>query len=42
MSGQLAVKHWSRSERPREKLFDGGAAALSAAELLAVVLRTGT
>lgn len=36
------IKHWPRAERPREKLLDQGAAALSTAELLAVVLRTGT
>jgi DNA repair protein RadC len=37
-----AFKHWARADRPREKLLDQGAAALSAAELLAVLLRTGT
>jgi DNA repair protein RadC len=37
-----AFKHWARADRPREKLLDHGAAALSAAELLAVLLRTGT
>lgn len=42
MSDQLAVKHWARADRPREKLIDHGAAALSPAELLAVVLRTGS
>jgi DNA repair protein RadC len=42
MPSQLAVKHWARAERPREKLLEHGAGALSAAELLAVVLRTGT
>ena len=40
MPSQLAVKHWSRGERPREKLLDHGAASCSTAELLAVVLRT--
>jgi DNA repair protein RadC len=35
------VKHWPRSERPRERLIDRGAPALSDAELLAVVLGTG-
>lgn len=38
----VALKHWARADRPREKLLDQGAAALSAAELLAVLLRTGT
>lgn len=42
MTGFLAVKHWARGDRPREKLLDHGAAALSVAELLAVLLRTGT
>jgi DNA repair protein RadC len=38
----VALKHWARADRPREKLLDQGAAVLSAAELLAVLLRTGT
>lgn len=42
MPDQLAVKDWARADRPREKLLDLGPAALSVAELLAVVLRTGT
>jgi len=42
MSEQLAVKHWSRGERPREKLLDQGAAACSTGELLAIVLRSGS
>ncbi|MEO8604778.1 MAG: DNA repair protein RadC [bacterium] len=42
MTSQLAVKHWSRGERPREKLLDHGPASCSTAELLAVVLRTGS
>jgi DNA repair protein RadC len=42
MADQLAVRQWARADRPREKLLDHGAAALSVAELLAVVLRTGT
>jgi DNA repair protein RadC len=36
-----ALKHWARADRPREKLLDSGPEALSAAELLAVLLRTG-
>jgi len=36
-----AIKDWPEDERPREKLFKRGAAALSDAELLALVLRTG-
>lgn len=36
-----SIKHWPRADRPREKLLEQGPAALSAAELLAVILRTG-
>lgn len=39
---RLAVCEWPESERPREKLAQGGGATLSTAELLAIVLRTGT
>lgn len=35
------IKDWPAAERPREKLLNRGAAALSDAELLALVLRTG-
>jgi DNA repair protein RadC len=38
----LPIKAWPKSERPREKLIDRGAHALSDAELLAVLLRSGT
>ncbi|HTQ77173.1 MAG TPA: DNA repair protein RadC [Burkholderiales bacterium] len=37
----MAITDWPREERPRERLLAGGAAALSDAELLAVMLRTG-
>ena len=37
----MAIRDWPSDERPREKLLDKGAAALSDAELLAVLLRTG-
>jgi DNA repair protein RadC len=37
----MAISHWPRAERPREKLLARGAAALSDAELLAIFLRTG-
>lgn len=40
MSG-TAIRDWPEDERPREKLLKQGAAALSDAELLALVLRTG-
>lgn len=38
----MSIKHWPEGERPREKLLSRGAAALSDAELLAILLRTGT
>ncbi|MGI9336127.1 MAG: RadC family protein [Gammaproteobacteria bacterium] len=37
----LAISQWPAGERPREKLIERGAQALSDAELLAVLLRTG-
>jgi DNA repair protein RadC len=37
----MAIRDWPSDERPREKLLDKGAAALSDAELLAILLRTG-
>ena len=36
-----AIRTWPASERPRERLVNNGAAALSNAELLAILLRTG-
>ena len=38
----MSLQHWPPSERPREKLLRQGAAALSEAELLAILLQTGT
>lgn len=38
----MSIKEWPEGERPREKLLAQGAAALSNAELLAVLLRVGT
>jgi len=37
----MAISDWPEGERPRERLLAQGAAALSDAELLAVILRTG-
>jgi DNA repair protein RadC len=37
----MAITDWPTDERPREKLLQRGAAALSDAELLAIFLRTG-
>ena len=39
--GSMKIKELCPSERPREKLIERGAAALSNAELLAVLLRSG-
>ena len=38
----MRLKDYSSDERPREKMIDKGASALSNAELLAILLRTGT
>ena len=38
----MAITDWPAEERPREKLLAKGASALSDAELLAIILRTGT
>ena len=37
----MAISDWPLAERPRERLLAHGAAALSDAELLAILLRTG-
>lgn len=41
MEGKMTIKDWPAAERPREKLLERGAEALSDAELLAIFLRTG-
>ncbi|MHB1515102.1 MAG: RadC family protein [Acidiferrobacteraceae bacterium] len=38
----MAIRDWPIEERPREKLLEKGAGALSDAELLAIFLRTGS
>lgn len=38
----MAISDWPAGERPREKLLQRGAEALSDAELLAIFLRTGS
>lgn len=38
----LAIKHWAEDEKPREKLLEKGAASLSNAELLAILINSGT
>jgi DNA repair protein RadC len=42
MLAVMAIRDWPTDERPREKLLEKGAAALSDAEILAILLRTGT
>jgi DNA repair protein RadC len=37
----MSIKNWPAAERPREKMLQRGAATLSDAELLAILLRTG-
>src|SRR5581483_11762967 len=37
----MAIRHWPKMERPREKLLARGAGALSDAELLAVLFGSG-
>lgn len=39
---KVAINHWPEDERPRERLIKEGAERLSAAHLLAIVLRTGS
>jgi DNA repair protein RadC len=41
MASTRSIKQWPESDRPREKLLTRGAATLSDAELLAILLRTG-
>src|SRR5574340_246444 len=41
MAASRSIKLWPQSDRPREKLLTQGPAALSDAELLAILLRTG-
>jgi DNA repair protein RadC len=39
---KLTIAHWSESDQPREKLRDKGSQALSNAELLAILIGSGT
>ncbi|MEK7783464.1 MAG: UPF0758 domain-containing protein, partial [Candidatus Binatota bacterium] len=41
MTRYRPIKDWPKEDRPREKLLDKGAGALSETELLAILLRTG-
>lgn len=40
--GEPPLKHWNKDERPRERMAQLGARELSDAELIALLLRTGT
>lgn len=42
MKKRLSIKEWSKDERPREKLMEKGAQALSDAELIAIFIASGT
>lgn len=41
MENSQSLKNWPKSERPRERLLERGAQALSDSELLAILFRTG-
>lgn len=40
--GNLAIREWAEEDRPREKLRDKGPEALTKAELLAILIGSGT
>ncbi len=42
MDSRLTIAHWSPDDQPREKLRDKGSDALSNAELLAILVGSGT
>ena len=42
MGEKLTIAHWSEDDQPREKLRDKGPEALSNAELLAILIGSGT
>jgi len=42
MGDTLTIAHWAEDDQPREKLRDKGAQALSNAELLAILIGSGT
>lgn len=39
---KLSIRDWARDDRPREKLMQHGAQTLSDAELIAILIRSGT
>lgn len=42
MSESKSIKNWTEDERPREKMLQKGAAALTDAELLGILISSGT
>ena len=38
----VSIKNWATEDRPREKMIEKGANSLSNAELLAILINTGT
>jgi DNA repair protein RadC len=42
MSEYVSIRNWAEDERPREKMLHKGAAALTDAELLAILISSGT
>ena len=42
MSEKLTIAHWAEEDQPREKLRDKGPQALSDAELLAILVGSGS
>lgn len=42
MTNQITIKTWAEDDRPREKLLSKGRKALSNAELIAILIGTGT
>jgi DNA repair protein RadC len=41
-SDRLSIREWAKDDRPREKLMELGASVLSDAELLAILVRSGS
>ena len=42
MSDFKSIKHWNEEDKPREKLIEKGSQSLTNAELLAILINTGT
>ncbi len=42
MEKNVSIRNWAKDDRPREKMIEKGAAALSDAELLAILISSGT